>query len=309
MSSEITTAFVQQFSSNVFHLSQQQGSRLRPLVRIERQKGKSAFYDRIGSVTAALRTGRHADTPQYDTPHSRRMVTLNDYVHADLIDDSDKIRLLIDPAGDYSKAFMWAFGRAIDDVIIAAADGTAYGGETGATSVTLPNAQRIAPISGGALVNLNLFGLRLAKSTMDADDVDVSIPRHWALSASQLSSLLSETQLTSADYNSIKTLVQGEVDSFMGWKFVRIERLLYDVSGDSASTSTGLVCSGSAMDSTFRRNLAWAQDGLLLSIGEDMMSRISERDDKNYSTQVFCQMSIGATRMEEVKVIQINCNE
>ena len=52
MSSEITTAFVKQFSSNVFHLSQQKGSRLAAACRNESQTGKSAFYDRIGAATA-----------------------------------------------------------------------------------------------------------------------------------------------------------------------------------------------------------------------------------------------------------------
>ena len=98
MSTQITEAFVKQFNSNVFHLSQQKGSRLRGLVRQESQNGKSQFFDIIGSVTAQKHTTRHGDTPLIDTPHSRRRVTLSSYKHADLVDDSDKIKLLIDPA-------------------------------------------------------------------------------------------------------------------------------------------------------------------------------------------------------------------
>jgi len=48
MSFQITEAFVQQYTSNVFHLSQQKGSRIRAAVRSEMQKGKRAFYDRLG---------------------------------------------------------------------------------------------------------------------------------------------------------------------------------------------------------------------------------------------------------------------
>ena len=59
-----------------------------------------------------------------DTPHSRRMVTMADYEYADLIDDQDKIRLLVDPTSTYARAAASAMGRAIDDVIIAAAIGT-----------------------------------------------------------------------------------------------------------------------------------------------------------------------------------------
>jgi hypothetical protein len=135
MSSQITTAFVQQYKNNIFHLAQQKGSRLRPLVRNEMQVGKSAFYERLGSATAVKRLSRHSDTPQIDSAHSRRMVTLEDYDWADLIDQEDKIRLLIDPTSAYSQAAMWALGRAIDDSIIAALGGSAYSGETGTTAV------------------------------------------------------------------------------------------------------------------------------------------------------------------------------
>ena len=79
MSIEITTAFVEQYKSNVFHLAQQKGSRLRDTVKLETVNGKSHFFERIGSVAAEKRTSRHADTPRMDTPHSRRKVTMDDY--------------------------------------------------------------------------------------------------------------------------------------------------------------------------------------------------------------------------------------
>ena len=52
MSSQITTAFVQQYSANVQMLSQQMGSLLRDKVRVESVVGKNAFLDQVGSVTA-----------------------------------------------------------------------------------------------------------------------------------------------------------------------------------------------------------------------------------------------------------------
>ncbi len=85
-------------------LAQQMGSRLRDAVRIENVVGKNAFIDQIGSATAQVRTTRHADTPQIDTPHSRRRLTLADYEYADLIDDQDNVRMLIDPTSAYAQA-------------------------------------------------------------------------------------------------------------------------------------------------------------------------------------------------------------
>jgi hypothetical protein len=86
MSSEITTAFVEQYSSNVSMLAQQMGSRLRAAVDVENVTGKNSFYDQVGVTAAIQRTSRHADTPQIDTPHSRRRLSLSSYEWADLID-------------------------------------------------------------------------------------------------------------------------------------------------------------------------------------------------------------------------------
>jgi hypothetical protein len=312
MSSEITVAFVKQFSSNIFHLSQQKGSRLQPLVRNEMQKGDSAFYDRIGSVTASVSSGRHADTVLSDTPHSRRRVTMDTYRHADMVDNADKIKMLIDPTNAYVESFMWAFGRAKDDVIIAAALGSAYGGVAGATAVAHSDSQKLVSVASSAGANLNVQALRRAKKKFDEADVDESIPRYLVCEASQMESLLSATEVTSADFNSVRALVTGQVDTFLGFKFVRSQRLAVDSSGEDFSVTTGQYNpggGGGTLTSSYRRCFAWAQDGLLLSTGEDVKSRVSERADKNYGMQVFAEMSLGATRMEEEKVVEILCLE
>ncbi len=106
-------------------------------------KGKQAFFDRIGLQTMVQLTSRHADTMQQDTPHSRRMVTLAPYTVADLIDDPDQIRTLIDPTNPYAKAQASAIGRTQDDIIIAAALGSAATGETGTGTADLAAANKV----------------------------------------------------------------------------------------------------------------------------------------------------------------------
>ena len=288
MSSQITTAFVQQYSSNVQLLSQQKGSLLRNAVRVESQVGKNAFYDPVGSATAQKRMSRHADTPQIDTPHARRRVSLVDYEYADLIDDQDKVRTLIDPTSPYSQATAFAMGRAIDDEIISAAFGTAYTGETGSTSTTFPSGQQVGV--GSPAAGLTIAKLVEAKQLLDEANVDTTLPRYVAVAPEQLADLLNITTVTSSDYNTVKALVQGEIDTFLGFKFIVSTRL---------SSETG----------TNRRVIAWAEDGLLLSIGKDITAKIDERADKGYATQVYYAMSIGATRMEEEKVVEIKCRE
>lgn len=285
MSVQISTAFVNQFSSNVALLSQQTGSILRGAVSEESVTGEKAFFDQVGATAAIKRTSRHGDTPMVETPHSRRQVTLDTYEWADLIDDSDKVRMLIDPTSTYAKAAAAAIGRAMDDSIIAAATGTAQTGSAGATATALPASQQIA----GGSANLTIAKLIEAKKILDLNSVDPSIPRHIVVSPSQIEALLGTTQVTSSDFNTIKALVQGEVDTFLGMRF---------------HVSTRLALSGSD-----RTCFAFAEDGIKLAVGKDTMARIDERPDKSYSTQVFYCATFGATRMEEDKVVQITCVE
>ena len=290
MSNQITTAFVQQYSSNVQMLSQQMGSVLRGVVDVESVTGKNAFFDQVGKTTAVLRTSRHSDTPQIDTPHSRRRVSLADYEWADLIDNADKVRLLIDPTSSYAKAAAAAMGRAMDDVIIAALGGTSYTGETGSTSVTLPSGQK--PYSASQTDRLTVAKLLNAKKILDLADVDPSLPRFIVCGPTQISDLLNTTEVKSSDYNTVKALAMGQLDSFLGFKFIVSNRLKFD-----------------ATNTDDRLAYAFTSDAIKLAIGQDVVARIDERADKSYSTQVYYAMSIGATRMEEEKVVEIACDE
>ena len=309
MSQFITEAFVSQFNSNVMHLSQQQGSRLESTVRKETIKGKIAYFDRVGQVAAIKKTGRHSSTPQMDTPHGRRSVTTEDYHWADMVDDEDKLRMLIDPTSAYALEAAWAFGRAKDDVIIAAALGNAYSGTMGENSstVALPNEQRIAATDGTAFTNLNVLTLRKVKMKMDSKEVPPG-KRYFAVTTSQIDSLLGQTQVTSQDYNSVKALVQGEVNAFMGFEFVRTERLPIAAAGTLAEPTTGAVGTGSSA-AGFRRCFAYTENAIVLAVAQDFMTRIDPRPDKSYATQVYARMSIGATRMEEEQVVEVLCKE
>jgi hypothetical protein len=286
MSTQITTAFVNQFSANVQMLSQQMGSLLRNAVDTESVNGEKAFFDQVGQAAAVLRTSRHADTPLVETPHTRRMVTMSDYEYADLIDDSDKVRLLVDPTSTYSRAAAAAMGRAMDDIIISAALGTAQTGKDGSTSTALPAGQKIAVAASG----LTIAKLVSAKELLDAASVDPSIPRHIVVSPKQISDLLNNTTVTSSDFNTVKALAQGEINSFVGFQFHVSNRLNTDGSGD-------------------RQVIAFAGDGIKLAVGKEPAARIDERADKSYSTQVYYCQTIGATRMEEEKVVEIACSE
>lgn len=285
MSTQITTAFVQQYNDNVTMLSQQKGSRLRACVREEPLHGKVEFFDQVGAASAQKRLSRHADTPLTETPHSRRQVAGEDYEYADLVDKADQVRILNDPTSKYAVAGGWAIGRSMDDVIIAAAIASANTGETGSTAVALPAGQQITVGAAG----LTLAKLLSAKEILDGAENDPDEERFIALPAKDVTVLLNTTEVKNADYNTVKALAMGQIDTFLGFKFKRTQRL-------------GL----SAVDGTSRACLAWRKTALLLAVGDIPVARITERADKSYSTQVYYMNTFGATRMEEVGVVQID---
>ena len=109
------------------------------------------------------------------------------------------------------------------------------------------------------------------------------------MSSSQIQSLLRTTEVTSADYNTVKALVAGTVDSFMGFKFVRTQLL--------------------TVTSCIRECAFYPRSGIVLAMAQDITTRVDERADKNYTTQVYVKGSFGASRMWEPKVLRVKCDE
>jgi len=307
MSYEIAQSFVQQYKDNVKHLSQQKGSRLRSTVySVTDIKGQNHYVERMGPTAAVARTTRHGDTPLISTPHSRRQMTLTDFEWADLIDSQDKLRLLINPESHYVINATNAFGRAIDDVIIVALTGQAQSGADGATAVTWAST-KANQILGSSYNTANDGGhmsvpkLLKVKQMFDLADVDVEEERFMIVSPHQITDLLETTQVTSADYNTEKALAGGSVPGYAGFKFIQSNRLQL-VSCIGTNTS-GLVGSTTS-NSTDRAGVAYVRSAMMLGIAEEITTRVSERSDKGYSTQVYMRMTLGATRLEEVGVIE-----
>ena len=290
MSFEITEAMVQQYNSNITLLCQQKQSRLRRAVRVESIHSEFEYFDQIGPTEAQPKNGRHSDTPMMNTPHLRRRVSSSPYNWADMVDNTDKLRMLADPTSPYAMNAVMAFNRAQDRIIIESAFADAWTGKEGKTKVQFPTSQVIGVNGSGQQASgLTIDKLIMAREMFWKNEVDESLPLYIAVTSAQLGNLLRTTEVTNADYNSVRALVRGEVNTFMGFEFIRTEMLPWATN--------------------VRDCIAWAKDGILLAVAEDVRTRVSERPDKNYSTQVYVEMDMGATRMEEKKVIKIQCQE
>lgn len=294
MSFQVDTALVQTYKSNIEVQFQQRGSRLRSHCREESQNAEFDFYDRIGPTDAIEVTNRHGDTPLVSTPHDRRRVALRDFDWADLIDKKDKLRMLADPQSAYTVNAVYALGRKMDDVIIEASTGTAYTGKTGSSTVTFPAAQEVAVnyVESGTAANSNLTiaKLRRVRTVLGLAEADMDgEPLVAVVSPEQIQALLRTTEVTSSDYNSVKALVAGDINTFMGFTFVRSNRL--------------------TVASNIRDCLFWAKQGMLIAVAQDIMVDVGPRRDKRNSIQIYVSASFGSSRMWEEKVIRVKCDE
>lgn len=288
MSTQIPVAFEVKFAQDFYILSQQKGSRLRSTVRTDSVAGGKYFYfDRVGATGMVKKTSRHQETPIIDTPHSRRRVSPETYVWADYVDRADALRMSKTPNSTYMTVGMAAAGRQMDDLIIAALNGnaTSVDQDDAASTVALPSAQKVAAASAG----LTLSKILEAQRILDAAEVDEE-DRYFIYSARQKKDLLAISQVTSADFQTVKALSSGNVpQGFMGFNWIRSERL----------TSSG----------TTRFCLAYAKRAVGLYIPEDVTARVSEIPTRMYSTQLYAEMDLGAVRIEDAGVVQIACVE
>mgnify|MGYP003351696913 FL=1 len=317
MSFNVSTAFVQQYSTNIAMLLQQQGSRLRGAVQNFSFVGKAAsMAEQFGSVNPVRNQSRHSDTPLISTPQDKRWIYPNDYDWADLIDNQDRLRMLIDPAGPYTQAGVMAMGRAIDDEIISGFFGANNTGENGTVSTgTLydytSHSQSIAGNTGASgQTGLNIAKLRAAKKKLLEAELDVDNEQLFCvISAKQHDDLLNEAQAISLEYNTRPVLVDGRIMSFMGFNFIHSERIP-GASGFNSSINPG-VSTGST-DGTYTTGSRWmvpvfAKSGVALGLWNDIQATVDRRPDKRNSWQVYVTATLGAARLEEKRCVIINC--
>lgn len=286
MSQFITEAFVNQFADNFRHVAQQMPSRLQPCVSLEGSiVGMSKSINLLGQRTAQRRLVRHGDTPINDQVHGTRFVDLYDWEDGDMVDDLDKVRMLVDPTSDYVKAMVSAMNRTKDDVIIAALGGNS---RSTAGNVALPSTQKIA-VNASGLTKTKIIQAKKLFRANEADEENGE-ELYFAYSSQMLADVLADTTLTSADFLAVQMLQNGTMKGkWMGFTWVPTERL--------------------PKVSTTRYGYAWAKSGVTLGIGKDTTTKVGEDPGKGFNVRVYAKQAIGAVRSEEPKVVEIACQE
>lgn len=296
MSFEITEAFVEQYRANILLLSQQKMSRLRATCLEESVIGRTFYGERVGATAGADIEERHGDTPLISTPHSRRRGTMVDWDWADLVDDLDKQKMLIDPASTYIQNAIAAANRRIDTHVYEALGGTAAAGQSGGTTINnydagecrLVRSDGVVETAGATMTAVVQTGLTVAKlltvkQLLDEGDIDPERQRFFLTNPYNINQLLNATEVKDADYNTVRALAEGHIDTFMAFKFIMLQNYVDETKGHL--TDTPLEDAG-AVDC-----YAWAQDAVMLGVGKDITTRIDIRTDKRMSVQPYVKMS------------------
>ena len=284
--------YAQAYGANVMQLAQQKHSKLLSLVYIKPNvKGKTFFQDQIGKWSMSTKGGRNVQTPNNDPNFGRRMGTMVDYHDNRMLDRGDELRMIADPRSSYTIAAAGSLGRQIDTVIANQALSIAKSGETGSTSITLGTTSIGAHVNPTGIITgtpatLTFARVRNTKRILDLEDVEME-DRFFVVSPHAMDQLLNTTQATSSDYNAVKALVRGEIDTWMGFKWV--------VSNQLSSSGTVTSC------------FALNRYALCLAMGAEPLVRADERTDLSYSWQVYYELNIGAVRLEESRIVQVDC--
>ena len=284
------------------HLLQDKGGRLDNACVMTSFDGKEKSFNQIGTVEGRKITTRNGKTIPQNHPYAKRWIRTEawDCVYHEDEWDEQLLGEVSSPRSDVVTAHAYAFGRSKDQTVIDSLEGTAYIGPSGTDTVSLGSGQKVAVtyVHGGtgASSGLTLAKLIKAKSILGKNEAygqsgDKGDELIGLVTQAQLDDLLNNVdEVTNADYAAVKALVDGEVDRFMGFRFIRTELLTLSVSTD------------------VRTCIFYAKSGVKMA-SNGRKVRFAIRDDLNETLQIRTKWRHGGTRMEEEKVVLVYTDE
>lgn len=254
--------------------------------------GERKAFNLMNSLSASPIASRKASTPDVDASLTKYWLTQTPYQIVNTFDENDEFFLaqISLPTSETVMNFAASFNRTIDDVVLAAARGTRYIGEDGTTTDNLPAGQKVAVdyVESGSTVSsgLTIGKLRQASYILDSNDVPED-GRFIVIGSAQKRDLLRAAEIGDADYNTVRALVNAEIDTFMGFKFIWSNRVPL---------------------STTRKVIAYHKDSLKLSVGSKK-THMDIRPDLSHALQIRSVMNLGAVRAQNEGVVEISCAE
>lgn len=283
---------------------QQEASRLDKYVTVEHGlTGKMVTFDQYGLLAFEEKVSRMGQTVLSEAPTLRRVMYPHIYTKAIGFDEFDAKKLAnIDvPVSKTIEGLRAAAGRSMDKVMLDAFLGDNYIGENGTMPVAFSENQIVASdyVDSGSAVDSNLTVAKLRKALAMLHKAEAWNEERraygdelvLACTGSQIDSLLREPQVSSYDYNTVRALAEGKVDTFLGFRIIRTELLPLDAETGERSC------------------LAWVKSKAQFGIWDDFKVKISVRDDLDEALQIRAKFACGATRLQEEAFVKIQCTE
>jgi hypothetical protein len=278
MAINLSTAFVTLFDAEVKQ-AYQASAVLRPAIRVRSGvEGSTYKFPKIGKGVAQVRIPQSDVTP-LNVTYGQVTATLADYIAAEYSDIFMQAKVNFDERSELVKVVSNAIGRRQDQLIIDAL-------------VASSTSNTVASSIGGSNTNMNLDKLIAAKRALDAKNVPMD-NRHIVIHANNLAGMLGETEVTSSDFNSVKALVQGEIDTFLGFKFHTV--------GDRDE-------GGLPLSSGDRKVYAFHRDAIGMAEGIAPKTEINYIPEKT-SFLVASMFSAGAVAIDAEGIVEITCDE
>lgn len=278
MAINLSTAFVTLFDAEVKQAYQAQAV-LRGAIRVRSGvEGATYKFPKIGKGVAQVRIPQ-TDVSPLNVTYAQVTATLSDYIAAEYSDIFMQAKVNFDERRELVQVVSNAIGRRQDQLILDAL-------------INSGTANTVASSIGGASSNLNVAKLRAAAEQLNTKNVPMD-NRHIVIHASSLSSLLGETSVTSSDFNTVKALVQGDINTFLGFTF--------HVLGDREE-------GGLPIASGDRKVFAFHKDAVGMAEGIAPKTEINYIPEKT-SFLVASMFSAGAVAIDAEGIVQITCDE
>lgn len=266
------------FSDNIKLLARQRASKMLGKVMMKNGvKGSKFTQERIGTWTMSPKAQGIQETPIGDPGYSRRTCTMATHQGGVGIARDEDLKTVVKPESPWVASAVSAYGNKIDTVVYEALGGNAFSGVDGGTSVALPASQKLATVSGEVLDTDFIIDV---KSKLDAADIPQE-GRMVMIHPDDLNAMLRDPQITTIDSNTVKALVTGSINTWMGFEFIM------------TTNATAGKC------------YFYHKDAIVLGLNEQPMVRIDERKDLSYAKQIYFELNLGATRLEEEGVVEV----
>jgi len=315
LSAGLPEYFVDQFKDTLYHVCQQRESLFGQAVRVEPLlNAEDKAFDMMDILVLEEKTGRNVDTPTIDPSTQRRWVSTTPYHNAVLFDKDDDLSMIVDPTSDFVRAFRAAVNRKKDDIILASFNATiasgrhpnsgsiTWAGQSGNVKYTRTSGGRTIPHDcsiGNCSASDTKMTVEKAELILEyfaKNEVDEQTPIFCAINPAQRTDLFGQEEYTSIDYNGQKPLATGQlIKNWHGINWILSNKVVVGTSNDVDANTNVYKC------------WAWAQDGIILGVQNDVTVEMSTRVDKSYSQQVYVYMNMGAMRMDEDRILCVEC--